>query len=57
MGRTACTEPQCLYKGALIYDMKKKQVYFHTIKEMDPFRNPLFKYPGGVSEISVFLRS
>jgi len=19
MGRTACTEPQCLYKGALIY--------------------------------------
>ena len=20
MGRTACTEPQCLYKGALYYD-------------------------------------
>jgi hypothetical protein len=56
MCRTACTEPQCLHKVALIYDIKKKQVYFYTIKEMDSSRNPLYKYPGGVSEIFVFLR-
>jgi len=37
--------------------IKTKQVYFHTIEEMDPSRNPLYKYPGGVSEIFVFLRS
>jgi len=37
MGRTACTEPQCLYKGALyllylLYDFQKKQrSFFETV--------------------------
>jgi hypothetical protein len=35
MGRTACTDPQCLYKGALYlyhYEVKRKAVYGEHIR-------------------------
>jgi len=29
MGRTACTEPQCLYKGALYFSRYTERFVFH----------------------------
>jgi len=33
MGRTACTEPQCLYKGDLVIGQRATQQYWPTLKK------------------------